>query len=92
MTSYTYKTGQLTEGVASELKTYDAVYVYCSGTHTLKIYIDGTLVGTHSLTAGATEVAVPSANMLGYNIQLELTGAGIINELDYVVSGRNNGD
>ncbi len=90
--TFRYKTGAITEGVSSELKTYKTVYVRCTGTHIIKISISGTLAVTHNIIDGVTEMPIPADKTLGYDIQYDITGTGIIYELNNRVQGRKDGD
>lgn len=90
--SYTYSTGDLSEGIVTNLKSYNDFYAYCdSGSHTVKIYIDDTLVATHSITSGLSQLTIPQNNMLGYKLRFDLTGTGTLNEIEYKPEGRKNG-
>jgi len=90
--TYTYKTGELTEGEVSNHKTYNKVYVHSDDVSTMYIYISGTLVATRSIVAGLNEVLIPQASQRGYYIQFKFIGVGTINEVEYKVMSRTTGD
>lgn len=91
--TYTYKTPVLTEGLYSNLKTYNTVYIRADGEFRVKIYLDPQgLVVDKTYSGNAThEIAIPQADMQGYAIQFELSGTAIIYEIEYKVVGRQNG-
>lgn len=89
--TYTYKSGRISEGSITTLKTYKVFYVYIEGTANMKIYIDGTLSLTHTLTNGFNEVKTPQSDRNGYYIEFEITGTGKVLEIEYKVEGRQNG-
>ena len=93
LTTYKYRTGQLTEGATTEIKLYHTVYVACEGSHAITIYIDGNAVVTASLTGTRQPeaVAIPKEYQRGTSIEFELTGTGTVMELEYKVEGRRNG-
>jgi len=88
---YTYKTGKLTDGALTIVKNYKVFYIYCYGTSSLKIYIDGTLSITKAIVNGLNEVKLPQGDRLGYYVEFEFTGTGEIVEIEYKVEGRQNG-
>lgn len=90
---YNYSTGNLTEGSLSELKQYNTVYAYVTGTHTLNIYINNTLVATRVLTESKKpiDIAIPQQYQMGSSIRFELVGTGTVKELEYKAMGRQNG-
>jgi hypothetical protein len=83
----------LTEGVYSNLKTYNTVYVRADGQFTIEITIDPQgVVYTGTFTGNTThEIAIPQYDMQGYAIQFALTGTAIVYEIEYKVVGRENG-
>jgi hypothetical protein len=56
-----------------------------------KCYIDDELVSTATLLEGFQEIKLPQDKRLGYYIQFEVTGTGVLNEIEYKVEGRQNG-
>jgi len=90
--AYTYVTGELTEQRISELKTYDDIYFYVTGTHTVKVFINNVLVATKVIVGAAKpqHLAIPQAKQRGSSIRFELTGIGIVKEIEYVAEGREN--
>lgn len=82
LTSYTYKTGVITEGEYSTVKSYNKFYVRSNGDLTMKIYIDGALVLTKVLSGNELhEVTPPQYQRKGYGMELEFTGTGIVYEV-----------
>jgi hypothetical protein len=89
--TYTYKTGWLTEGKLTNLKTYKHMYIYCVGECVAKLYINGQLATTLPLVTGLNDITFPQVKTKGYYIEIELTGTGEIFEIDYSIEGRQNG-
>lgn len=87
-TSYTYKTGELTDGLASDRKEYNTIYFYSTGINTVEIFLDNVSVGTKVLNEGFTEYSISQATSRGSKIQFEFTGTGTVNEIDYTPVGR----
>lgn len=93
-TSYSslhFKSGQLSDGSLTTLKTYKTYYVSILGTLTLKLYIDDVLLTTTTLEAGVHEVRTPGKDRTGYTFSYEVEGRGELVELEYKVEGRQNG-
>ena len=90
---YNYTTGNITEGSLSELKQYNTIYAYVTGTHTLNVYINNILVATRLLLESKKpiDIAIPQMFQTGSSIKFELTGTGVIKELEYKAMGRQNG-
>jgi len=90
--AYTYVTGELTEQRISELKTYDDIYFYVTGTHTIKVFINNMLVATKIIVGSAKpqHLAIPQAQQRGSSIRFELTGIGVVKEIEYIAEGREN--
>lgn len=86
--SYTYKTGKLTEGQISNLKTYNKFYLAVDGTVTVKLYLDGALANEQVCSTGTTELAVPQHMREAYYFEVEFTGTGEVQELYYNVMPR----
>lgn len=86
--SYTYKTGKLTEGQISNLKTYNKFYLAVDGTVTVKLYLDGALANEQVCTTGTTELVVPQHMREAYYFEAEFTGTGEVQELYYNVMPR----
>lgn len=78
---FKYKTGWLTEGEVSNVKTYDKVYIYSTGNVRVKIYLDGMLATTIDCTPGLTETTVPQPMRNAYYCELELSGTGTVYEI-----------
>lgn len=82
LTSYTYKTGVITEGEYSTAKSYNKFYVRSKGELTMKIYIDEALVLTKELAGNELhEVTPPQFYRKGYGVELEFTGTGTVYEV-----------
>lgn len=80
--TYSYKTGVITEGEYSNLKSYNKFYIRSNGTVTVSIYIDGELALTKLLTGNDLhEVTPPQALRRGYGLELEFSGTGIVYEV-----------
>jgi len=91
--SYTYRTGNYTEGSLSEIKTYNDIYIYATGTHSIDIFIGGVLVATRSIVGALKpiNVSIPVLAQRGSSISFGLTGIGEIHEIEYKAVGRQNG-
>jgi len=89
--SYHYKSPKLTEGLLSMVKNYKVIYVYSKGDNELTVYIDGNKVINKKLQDGLNEIKIPQPYRLGYYLELELTGTGIVYEIEYKAEGRQNG-
>lgn len=85
---YKYKTGWLTEGELTNVKTYDKFYFYTDGPVTVKIFLDGDLATTVQCTAGMTEVTTPQELRNAYYCELEIQGQGALFEVNYLVTPR----
>ena len=90
--AYMYVTGELTEQRVSELKTYDDIYFYVTGSHTVKVFINNILVATKDIIGSPKpqHLAIPQALQRGSSIRFELTGIGVVKEIEYVAEGREN--
>lgn len=87
-----YRSGDLTEGDSSVIKLYNNVYVKASGTLTLDVYVDGVLVVTHNITTSDIhDLTVPEDKQRGSSIQFNVSGVGVVKEIEYKVVGRQNG-
>lgn len=86
-----WKSPRLPDGSLSTIKNYKSIYTHSTGNLSIKVYIDDVLISTTSLSAGFTEVKLPQDKRLGYYIQFEVTGTGVLNEIEYKVEGRQNG-
>jgi len=87
-----YLSPRFVEGSLTETKTYKKVYISHDGDIIINIIINDILVATKALTGkDTTVVQVPQAEQRGYYIQFEFTGTGLVNELEYTVSGRKDG-
>jgi hypothetical protein len=91
--TFEYKSPVLTDGRHSEEKMYNNVYIRCTGTFSLTVYIDGTKVITDKELTGKLQydVKIPSVSQRGYAIQFEISGIGVVYEIEYKTLGRQNG-
>jgi len=90
---FEYRTGNLAEGVISELKNYNTIYVACKGNFTFNIYIDDTLVTTRDITSDEQrpiDIAVPQDSQRGTTISFGIKGIGTIQEIEYQATRREN--
>ena len=90
---YRYKTGEYTEGNASQLKHYKSIYLTFEGSLTISVSIDGIEAITKTLQAQRlpTELNIPQGFQKGTRISFTLTGTGKVKEIEYKVQGRENG-
>lgn len=86
----TYKSGQIGDGSINELKNYESFYVRSVGNITLKIFIDSNLIST-TVINGIEEIKIPIQYRRGYFVEFEVTGDGILKEIEYKIEGRQNG-
>lgn len=86
-----YKSPLFSDGSNSMVKNYKNLYVSSTGNLTFKVYIDEQLVMTKQLEAGIEDIKLPQQSRLGYTIQFEVIGTGIVKEIEYKVDGRQNG-
>lgn len=85
---YKYKTGWLTDGELSNVKTYDKFYFFTDGPVEVKIYLDGILATTVMCQAGFTETTTPQSQRNAYYCELEFEGSGTLYEAAYTVMPR----
>lgn len=89
--TFSYKSPRLVEGSYSEAKTYKKVYIRSEGDIIINIIIDEVVVSTFELTETEThQLQVPQQQQRGYSIQFDITGTGVIHEIEYVASNRKN--
>lgn len=87
--SMTWESPHYIEGGYSELKGYKKVYAAVEGTLTIKIYLDGVLTNTHTVTDDLTaELAVTQTEQRGSHISFVVTGTGTLHELEWMPSRR----
>lgn len=90
--SFTYTSPLFTEGEYCNRKTYKHFYVRSEGELTVDIYIDKILVSSQELTTTDThDLTIPQDDQNGYSLQFVISGTGTVNEIEYVVMGRQNG-
>ena len=79
------------EGAFTEQKTYKKLYVRSAGELELAVFIDDAKVATFSLDGIAThQLQIPQQLQRGYSIQFSIEGTGTVNEIEYLVSQRQN--
>lgn len=89
---FSYKSPRFIEGSFTETKTYKKVYIRSEGDIIINIIIDDEQVATRSLNGKETHVIqVPQDKQRGYSIQFEMTGVGVVHELEYTVGRRQSG-
>lgn len=89
--TFNYKTGQLADNGVTNLKTFKNIYIRTTGAVSLDLYLDGSVVGTYTLTAGVNDIRFPQISSQGYYIELNFYGTGSVIEVNYVAEGRQNG-
>jgi hypothetical protein len=89
---FKYKSPRFVEGSFSNNKTYKKVYVRSEGDIILNIIIDDEVVASFDLTGKEThQLQVPQQLQRGYSIQFEVEGTGVVQEIEYIASPRQNG-
>ena len=88
---FTYKSPVLTEGKYSNYKTYKDMYIKYNGVFTIKVYIDRVLNTTVTLNGNDVYNLKFQGLSKGYGLEIEITGTGEIEEIEYNVIGRQNG-
>lgn len=86
-----YKSGNISDGSLTIIKTYKSFYAYSTGNLTITIYIDDALVSITQLLGGVEEIKIPNQYRQGYNFSYKVEGSGELFELEYKVEGRQNG-
>ena len=89
--TFNYKTGWLGEGGTTNLKTFKNVYIRTTGSVSLDLYLDGSVVGTYTLTSGFNDIKYPQEYCRGYFTELNFYGTGSVIEVNFVAEGRQNG-
>lgn len=91
--TFTWKSGELSEGYSSMTKLYNNIYVRANGEFTFNIYIpEYGLVLTKQLNGNKVfDMQVPEEKQRGSAIQFEVIGKGIIKEIEWKPVGRQNG-
>lgn len=89
---FRYSSPRLTEGDASMTKLYNNVYVRANGTFIFEVLINGVSVSSSTLIGDTThDIKVPEEKQRGEDIQFNIRGTGSIKEIEYKVTGRDNG-
>lgn len=89
--TFTYKTGWLAENGLTNYKTYKNVYIKTTGSVSLDLILDGTVIKTYTLSAGATDIKFPQEHSKGYYTELLFYGTGQVIEVNFLTEGRQNG-
>ena len=89
--TFTYRTGKLSDGSASNRKNYNDIYIFSGGYTSYTIYVDNVQVLTGQLKTGYNQVNIPKSHSFGYHIEFEFTGSDPVIEIEYKVEGRQNG-
>lgn len=85
-----WKSGILTEGSFTTLKTYKDVFIRYSGDLVFKLYIDGILSNTIALSGNTCYNLKATSIRKGYGIEFEVTGVGTVYEIEYKALGGQN--
>jgi len=91
--TFSYTTGDYTEGSLSNLKQYDNLYFYLTGSITVDVKINGTSVANKTLTGTAKpiQLMIPQQLQAGSAISFSFSGTGTLKELEYKAVPRQNG-
>ena len=93
-TSYlpmTYLSPRFVEGAITQIKIYKKIYIRSKGDIILDVIIDDIVVSTLTLNSEDThQLLVPHEKHRGYSIQFNITGTGVVQEIEYTASGRQN--
>jgi len=89
--TFTYKTGWLAENGLTNYKTYKNVYIKTTGSVSLDLILDGTVIKTYTLSAGVTDIKFPQEHSRGYYTELLFYGTGQVIEVNFLTEGRQNG-
>jgi hypothetical protein len=89
--NYSYKSPVLTEGSYSNRKIYKDFYIKYNGAVVINILLDGVSIHTKNLTGDKCENLKAIESAEGYGLEIELSGTGIVSEIEYKVQGRDNG-
>ncbi|MGE4420573.1 MAG: hypothetical protein AB7D38_12200 [Sulfurimonas sp.] len=89
--TFHYRTGWLTDGSLTVVKTYKDIYIYSLGEVAVTVFMNGEEVQTYTLEDGMNQLLLPSKNLLGYYIEFYFTGKGEVLEVEYKVEDRQNG-
>lgn len=86
-----YLSPKFSDGAISKIKNYKSLYVNCTGNLEFSTYINDALVLTVQLTEGVQEIKLPQIDRLGYWLQFEVKGLGVLLEIEYKLEDRQNG-
>lgn len=79
------------DGSISTIKVYTGLNAYVSGELSLTVFVDGKSIISTNLKDGYNDVKFPQGSTRGYSIQFRVQGKGILQEIEYVVEGGQNG-
>jgi len=86
-----YRSPKFISGKITEEKMYKKVYIYSEGDIIVKIYIDGSLVLTKSLSGtGNNQLQIPHNKQRGHYLEVEIEGSGTVHEYEYVIGNKKN--
>jgi len=88
---YTYMTGNLADGSISTLKNYKVVYIHSDEDITVDVIFNNKVVNSYNMIEGLNELKLPQTNLLNYYIAFMFRGIGEVREVEYKVTGRQNG-
>lgn len=89
--TFTWLSPVIIEGAYTELKKYKSIFIRSEGSLTFKVYLDGVLRLTKSLTGTSThEIKVPQEFQDAYSVQFEISGTGIVREIEFKPLGRKS--
>lgn len=84
--SFDYTSPKLSDGSLTLRKVYKSIFIYSSGSVTVKVFIDGIERASRTFTTtDSHEVKVKEEYKNGYHIQFKLSGTGEVTEIDYTV-------
>jgi hypothetical protein len=87
----TYLSPRFVEGAITQIKIYKKIYIRSKGDIILDVIIDDIVASTLTLNSEDThQLLVPHEKHRGYSIQFNITGTGIVQEIEYTASGRQN--
>lgn len=89
--AYVYKSPMLTDGSYSHLKIYKDFYIKYNGNVKVTLYVDGEVINTKELSGNKSYNLKALSGSEGYGLEIELEGTAEISEIEYKVTGRQNG-
>ena len=93
--SYDYKTGLLTDGDLTEVKSYDNFYFFKLDDRPVRCRVynekEEKIADIATSEQGLIDFKCQSAKKRAYGISFKFTGTGAVAELEYKIEGRKNG-